>query len=142
MSIHLPFCGKTGRVMGRMDVFAFFDAHHFSPELQERYYRWWYEWAKKKVMEDPDLRAAYAPLFNRYPFGQHALHSFHLKKEYIWAVAMEDLGALICQVILPKLDEQEKEALMQAYRKMLEALDEEARSHPHELPELGYLRHI
>ncbi len=142
MSLHLPFCGKTGRVMGRVEVFAFFDAHRFDPELQERYYRFWYEWAKGQVMADPDLRAAYGPLFERYPFGQHARRGFHLRDAYVWAVAMDDLGSVICQVILPRLDEAAREALERDYQAMLRALDEEARGRPFEIPEMGYLRHI
>lgn len=145
MAGHLPFVARRGVRYGlapRMTIAAFFERHRWSEALQERYYRWWYDWAKERVMEDPDLRAAKGVDFASYPFGQHARHSFHLQGKH-WAEAMADLGDLVRDLILPKLDEAQRKALEEAHERLVRELDEEARANPPPpAPEVGRFRHI
>jgi hypothetical protein len=136
MSGHFPFCGKGER----MGMAAFFSSRRYDLVLQERYYRWWYEWAKAFVAGDEDLRLAYGTRFAHFPYGQHARHSFHLNDK-MWAAAMADLGAVICRVMLPKLDEAAVQALQTQYGALLAELDRLAQESPHAVPEVGYFRH-
>ncbi|MDA8363892.1 MAG: hypothetical protein M0Z84_08770 [Gammaproteobacteria bacterium] len=137
MSGHFPFSGKANRVA----VFAFFEDLGLSLELQERYYRWWHEWAKNFVQKDPDLSLTKAVEFSHYPFGQHAHANFHLH-DYLWATPMLDLGEFIENVIFPRLDDKAMHQLGQEYEKMLEGIVQEAAQHPRPAPpEIGRYRH-
>jgi len=145
MSGHFPFASRLGVRYGqapRMAIAGFFENRGLGKELQEKYYRWWYEWAKDFVAKDPDLNATKAVEFDRYPYGQHALHSFHLK-EKMWAMAMSDLGDFIRELVLPKLDEAALQRLEQEHERMLHELEGEAKEKPRPpTPEVGYFRHI
>lgn len=137
MSGHFPFMGRGGRA----ETNAFYELHGFNETLQEEYYRWWYEWAKEKVVNDPDLYQAKAVEFNNYPYGQHAQHNFHLNDK-AWAMALADLGAFIKYSILPKLSEEELHKLEQDHDKMLAELKKKAEENPREpVPEVGHFRH-
>lgn len=138
VSGHYPFSGKANRV----SVFAFFEKHQFSLNLQERYYRWWHEWAKDFVMKDPDLSATKAVEFAHYPFGQHAHNNFHLH-DYRWATPMLDLGKFVEQVIFPKLDEKAKHELEAAHHHLMEELYKARAQEPRPEPaEVGRYRHV
>lgn len=137
MSGHYPFNGNANRV----SVFAFYEKNGLSLELQEKYYRWWFDWAKNFVMNDPDLKYSKAHEFSSFPYGQHAHHDFHLH-QYQWATTMIDLGAFISNVILPKMDEDAQHRLEHDHHAMLEALKQEAATKPRpKAPEIGYYRH-
>lgn len=137
MAQHFPFMGRANRV----GIFGFFEAHGLGLELQERYYRWWYEWAKMFVARDPDLRAAKGVEFERYPYGQHADHSFHLHG-YRWATALLDLGEFIRDSILPKLDGAALQRLEAEHEHMLEQLHAEREQKPRPAPpDIGRYRH-
>ncbi|MHB1515118.1 MAG: hypothetical protein ACYCVY_05295 [Acidiferrobacteraceae bacterium] len=138
MSGHYPFSGKTNRLA----VFAFFEKNQMSLALQERYYRWWHEWAKAFVINDPDLRASKAVEFAHFPYGQHAHGSFHLH-DYQWSTPLVDLGMFVETTILPKLSDKAQHELEEAHAKMLATLlserDQEPRPEP---PEVGRYRHV
>jgi hypothetical protein len=137
MAGHFPFLGKGGRI----DTAAFFESHGLGLELQERYYRWWYDWTKRFVESDPDLSFTKAVEFQEFPYGQHALHSFHLNDK-MWAVAMADLGDFLREVVLPRLDGTAVRRLEQAHQKLIEELEQAAQAMPRPpAPEVGYFRH-
>ncbi|MHB8454576.1 MAG: hypothetical protein ACYDDO_07710 [Acidiferrobacterales bacterium] len=137
MSGHFPFSGKADRV----SVFAFFEAHGLGLELQEEYYKWWYDWAREFVLKDPDLSVTKAVEFSHYPFGQHAHVNFHLH-DYLWATSLLDLGQFIGNVIAPKLNDKAKHQLEQEHEKMLEGISKEAVQKPRPSPpEVGRYRH-
>ena len=56
MSGHFPFSGNTNRV----SVFGFYDRYNLNPAMQEKYYKWWYDWAKNFVINDADLKVVKA----------------------------------------------------------------------------------
>lgn len=145
MSGHFPFASRLGIRYGqapRMAMAAFFETRGFGTELQERYYRWWYEWARDFVAKDPDLSATKAVEFGSYPMGQHALHSFHLNDK-MWAAAMSDLGDFIRELILPRLDDAARRKLEEAHAQMLHELEAEAAKTPRPpVPDVGYFRHV
>ncbi|NIR60932.1 MAG: hypothetical protein GWO02_16185 [Gammaproteobacteria bacterium] len=145
MAGHFPFAGKRGIRYGlspRMSITAFFESHRFGLELQEKYYRWWYDWAQERVRNDPDLAAAKGTSFNGFPYGQHAEHGFHLNEKQ-WAAAMADLGDLIRDSILPKLSDQQLRELEARHGKLVEQLEREADEHPRRpAPEIGYFKHV
>lgn len=137
MSGHYPFSGNTNRV----SVFAFYEKHGLGLALQEKYYRWWFDWAKNFVLADPDLKVSKGHEFAKFPYGQHAHHDFHLHK-YQWSTTMIDLGAFIKSVILPKLSEEQQHALEHDHHAMLEGLKKESGDHPRDkAPDIGYYRH-
>jgi len=137
MSGHYPFSGNANRV----SIFAFYEKHGIGLELQEKYYKWWYDWAKNFVLSNPDLNAAKAPDFAHFPYGQHAHRDFHLHK-YQWSTALIDLGQFIENVILPKISEEQLHQLEEAHHRMLEDLRKESAQKPREVnPEIGYFRH-
>ncbi|MBU2840708.1 hypothetical protein HF670_14475 [Acidithiobacillus thiooxidans] len=138
MSGHFPFSGKANRV----SVFAFFEAHHWSIEAQEKYFEEWYKWAKDYVMNDADLNAAKGVLFASDHFGTHADHDFHLHG-YAIATRMLDLGELIKGSILPKLDHDMLHALEHDHEEWIAAANAVAANHPRaEAPEIGRYRHV
>ncbi|WP_297397050.1 RnfABCDGE type electron transport complex subunit B [Acidiferrobacter sp.] len=138
MSGHYPFGGKANRVT----VFAFFEKNQLGLELQERYYRWWYDFAKTTVERDPDLKATRGVDFQHYPFGQHAEANFHLHG-YKWATALADLGAFIANVIFPKLSDEGSHKLAHDHDAMLQALLAEREKAPREaVPDVGRYRHV
>ena len=138
MSGHYPFGGKANRVT----AFAFFEKNQLSLELQERYYRWWYDFAKTAVENDPDLKATRLVDFQHYPFGQHAETNFHLHG-YKWATALADLGAFIANVIFPKLSEDASHKLAHDHDAMMKALLAERAKAPREAaPDVGRYRHV
>ncbi|HQU14812.1 MAG: hypothetical protein B7Z66_03725 [Chromatiales bacterium 21-64-14] len=145
MSGHFPFAAKRGIRYGqapRMAIAAFFEHHGFNTDLQEKYYKWWYDWARNAVAGDPDLNATKGVEFTGYPYGQHALHSFHLNDK-MWAAALSDLGDFIRDLILPKLDEKALHALESQHDAMLHTLAQEATQKPRTPPpEVGYFRHV
>ncbi|MDA8389335.1 MAG: hypothetical protein M0Z76_01105 [Gammaproteobacteria bacterium] len=138
MSGHYPFNGKASRV----SVFAFFEKNQLSLELQEQYYKWWYDLAKNFVTQDADLRAARAVDFQHFPYGQHAERNFHLH-DYKWATAMADLGAFISNVIFAKMSDEQQHKVEHDHEAMLKGLlaqrDKTPRPAP---PEVGRYRHV
>lgn len=137
MSGHYPFSGNSNRV----SVFAFFEKHGLGLALQEKYYRWWFDWARNFVLADADLKLSKGHEFSGFPYGQHAHHDFHLHK-YRWSTAMIDLGAFIDGIILPKLSEDQQHSLEHEHQAMLDALKKESAEHPREkTPDIGYYRH-
>lgn len=138
MSGHYPFSGKANRV----SVYAFFEKHQLGRELQEEYYKWWYDWAKNFAMNDVDLRATKATEFQHYPYGQHAHDNFHLH-DYVWCTIMLDLGELIKNVLIPKLSEEQQHKLEEEHRHMLEQLLKKREQKPRQAPpDVGRYRHV
>lgn len=137
MAGHYPFSGKANRV----SVFAFYEKHGLSLDLQEKYYRWWFELAKNYVEQDADLKFTRGHDFVHFPYGQHALHDFHLHK-YLWCTTMIDLGEFIKSIIMPKMSEAQLKILEHDHNEMLKKLEEEAKTAPRQpVPEIGYFRH-
>ncbi|MDA8094596.1 MAG: hypothetical protein M0T84_11955 [Betaproteobacteria bacterium] len=137
MGIHYPFSGKADRVT----VFSFYERLGLAPPLQEKYYQWWYDWAKAFVRQDPDLRLSKGPEFSRYPYGQHAQRDFHLH-DCQWSTTLLELGQFIDNAILPRLDGTALEALERQHAQLVAALTQEARARPRQAaPEIGYFRH-
>jgi hypothetical protein len=137
MGAHFPFCGRADRVA----VYAFFERHGLSFPLQEKYYRWWHEWAQRQVLADPHLQACKGPELERFPYGQHAFHDFHLH-QYGWATALADLGAFIQGTLLPRLSAESLERLEHEHQAFLSQLKAQARAAPREpAPEVGRYRH-
>lgn len=143
MAEHFPFLGKGKRYGGaHTGIAAFFEHHGLGVTLQEKYYRWWYEWAKNFVQRDPDLSVTKAVEFNRYPYGQHAFHNFHLRDK-MWGAALADLGDFIREVVLPRMDDAALHQLEREHDAMFEALEEEAEQTPRPpVPEVGHFRHV
>jgi len=145
MAGHFPFGQKRGSRYGRaprMAISGFFEYHDFGKEQQEQYYRWWYDWAKSFVENDPDLNATMGWLFKSYPMGQHAEHGFHLHDRY-WAMNMEELGSFIANSIFPKMTEEQMHKLEEDHEALVERLSEEAKEHGAEpTPDVGYFRHV
>ena len=137
MSGHFPFSGNTNRV----SVFGFYERYNLNPALQEKYYKWWYDWAKNFVMADADLKATKGMEFTHYPFGQHSHVDFHLRQG-AWTTALIDLGGFIKGTIFPKLSDEQMHKLDEDHHHMLHALEEEAKKTPRPpQPELGWFRH-
>lgn len=145
MSGHFPFSGNRGTRYGlapRMSISAFFEKNQFSMELQEEYYKWWYDWAKAFVEQDADLKATMGLRFDHYPMGQHSEHAFHLNGKY-WASCMEDLGGFIRNLILPKLEETAEHKLEEEHEKLVHDLNAKASDHGYEpVSDVGYFRHV
>lgn len=137
MSGHFPFSGKANRV----SVFAFFEAHKFSMQTQEEYYKWWYNWAKDFVTKDADLSYTKAVEFSHYPYGQHAHENFHLH-DYVWATPLLDLGQFIENVIFPKLDDKALHKVEHDHEKLVETLEKSPKTPRSEPPEVGRYRHV
>jgi len=138
MSGHYPFGGKANRI----SVFAFFEKNQLSLDLQEHYYKWWYDYAKAMVEQDPDLKATRGVDFKHYPFGQHAESNFHLHG-YKWATALSDLGAFIANVIFPKLSDETRHKLDHDHDAMMKSLLLEREKSPREAPpDVGRYRHV
>jgi hypothetical protein len=138
MSGHYPFGGKANRI----SAFAFFEKNQLSLDLQERYYKWWYEFAKDAVEHDPDLRVTRGVDFTHYPFGQHAESNFHLHG-YKWSTALADLGAFIANVIFPKLSDEARHTVDHNHDAMLKNLLGEREKTPREAPpDVGRYRHV
>ncbi len=137
MSGHYPFSGKANR----LSVFAFFEKNNLSLELQEKYYKWWYDWAKDFVSKDADLRVTKGVLFNHYPMGQHAHENFHLR-DHMWSTPMLELGEFVRDIIMPKMSEDALHKLDHAHHKMLDALLAERDKSPRTaVPDVGRYRH-
>jgi hypothetical protein len=144
MAGHFPFGAKRGSRYGlapRSTATAFFEKEGFSNALQEKYYTWWFEWAKDFVAKDSDLSATVGVRFNGFPMGQHSEHAFHLNDKY-WAETLGELGSFISNLIFPKLDADAMHALEKAHSEMLEGLRAERGAHPREpAPDIGLFRH-
>lgn len=143
MAGHFPFMGKGMRYgMARLALTAFYEKHGLSLELQEKYYKWWFDWAKRFVANDTDLSATKSVAFAHYPYGQHSLHSFHLNDK-MWASVMTDLGDLLRDTIFPKLDHAAMEKLEHDHEHLIEELAAEAKKNPRKpSPDVGYFRHV
>lgn len=138
MSGHFPFSGRANRV----SVYAFFEKNQLSLDLQERYYRWWYDFARTFVDQDSDLRVTRAVDFQHFPFGQHAEANFHLH-DYQWATALLDLGEFITGVIIPKMSPEAQHQLARDHETMLKGLLAERGKMPRPAPpEIGRYRHV
>ncbi len=138
MSGHYPFSGRANRVT----VFGFFERNLLSLQLQEQYYKWWYDLAKNFIAQDAGLKAARGVDFEHYPYGQHAERNFHLH-DYKWATAMIDLGALIDKVILPKMSDEQQHKVEHDHEIMLKGLLAQREKAPRpEPPEVGRYRHV
>lgn len=140
---HYPFTGKGVRYGGaRMTIAAFFEQHGLNMELQEAYYKWWFDWAKDFVNSDADLKVTKGVAFAHYPMGQHSHHSFHLNEKQ-WCTALADLGDLIRDVIFPKLDDAASKKLEDDHHAMLHKLEADAKNNQREpAPDVGYFRHM
>lgn len=137
MSGHFPFSGNVNRV----SVFAFYEKHGLSLELQEKYYKWWFDWAKQFVANDTGLKTSKGNEFNHFPYGQHARMDFHLHR-YQWCTTLLDLGQFIAGTILPKLSADQQHKLEQDHHHLLDELHKEAAQKPREAaPDIGYFRH-
>ncbi len=145
MAGHFPFVGTRGVRYGlapRMTIAAFFEDHHMNEALQERYYRWWYDQAKHFVEQDSDLRAFVGSTLESYPYGQHAAHGFHLNGK-AWATTLSDLGDLIRDAILPRLDPATLDKLEADHGALLAELAAAAEDAPPPAPpDVGYFRHV
>lgn len=145
MAGHFPFAGKRGTRYGlapRGTLAAFFENNGFNNEMQEKYYEWWYGFAKDFVTGDSDLSATMGVRFHSYPMGTHARHSFHLNDKF-WPVAMDELGSFVANVILPKLDTDAMHKLEEDHKALLDGLREEAKSNPRQpAPDVGLFRHV
>jgi hypothetical protein len=143
MAGHFPFMGKGVRYGGaRMTITAFYEQNGFNLDLQEKYYKWWFDWAKAFVEKDADLQHTKAVEFSNYPYGQHSFHSFHLNDK-MWATALADLGDLVRDTILPKLDDTALHKLEEDHAAIVKKLQDEAKSNPREpAPDVGYFRHM
>ena len=145
MAGHFPFGMKRGSRYGlapRSTLAAFFEKEGYSDALQEKYYKWWYDWAKAFVAKDKDLSATVGVRFNHYPMGQHSEHGFHLNDKY-WPSAMDELGSFISNLVFPKLDEKAMHDLEHEHHHLLETLREEAKANPREpAPDVGLYRHV
>lgn len=142
MSGHFPFLGKGMRYgAARLTINAFFERHGFGLASQEKYYKWWYDWTKNFVQHDPDLSCTKAVEFSHYPYGQHAGHSFHLNKK-LWAATMADLGDMIRDNVLPKLNAEQRRQLEADHDKLVQELESQAEGNAElEIAEVGYFRH-
>ncbi len=137
MAGHFPFSGNAGRA----SVAAFFEKEGYPEALQEKYYKWWYDWAKQTVEADAHLKVTKAHEFKEYPFGQHAHRNFHLNDK-AWAVALADLGEFIKGVVFPRLSEDDRHKLEESHEKFVAELAKEAEANPKEpAPDIGYFRH-
>ncbi|QKT02772.1 hypothetical protein HUS23_02550 [Ectothiorhodospiraceae bacterium 2226] len=137
MAGHFPFSGRGGRAA----TTAFFELQGYNAELQEKYYRWWYEWAKRFVEQDKELSQTKAIEFQSYPYGQHAHRGFHLNDK-VWAVMLDDLGHFIKYALFPRLSSDDMHKLEDKHRKMVEELRNETGASPREpAPDIGYFRH-
>ena len=145
MSGHYPFAGDKGiryGQAGRMSIAAFFEVNRFNQEIQEKYYKWWYDFAKAYVEKDADLSYSKGIQFNNYPMGTHSHVSFHLQDKY-WCVCLEDLGALIRDLILTKLSDTESKKLEKDHHDLMDALKKEAETNTRDnYADVGYFRHI
>ncbi len=145
MAGHFPFGAKRGSRYGlapRSTLAAFFEKEGLNNALQEKYYKWWYDWAKDFVAKDADLGATVSVRFDHYPMGQHSEHGFHLNDKF-WPMCMDELGSFISNLIFTKLDEKALHAIEDAHAKMLKDLKGEAASNPREAaPDVGLFRHI
>ncbi|MEY2342872.1 hypothetical protein AB4090_12285 [Acidithiobacillus sp. IBUN Pt1247-S3] len=140
MAGHFPFSGKANRV----SVYAFFEAHDWSLEAQEKYFEQWYEWTKNYVLSDTDLKASKGVLFTgeHFHFGTHADHDFHLHG-YAVATRLLDLGEFIKGAIFPKMDHDAMHALEHEHHEWVKATDAVGAEHPRpEAPEIGRYRHV
>lgn len=137
MAGHFPFSGNGGRGTAA----AFYERYRFNDELQEQYYKWWYDWAKNFVENDPALATTKGVDFVTYPYGQHAHRAFHLNNK-VWPVLLSSLGEFIKGTLLPRLSEQQLHALEAEHTQMLDALRKAAQAKPREpSPDVGYFRH-
>jgi hypothetical protein len=145
MAGHFPFAGKRGTRYGlapRGTIAAFFENQGLNNDLQEKYYKWWYDYARDFVANDPDLSATMGVRFSGYPMGTHARHSFHLNDKF-WAVSMDELGSFISNVILPKLDAEAMHGLEEEHHALLAGLHDEAKENPRAAPpDVGLFRHV
>ena len=137
MSGHFPFSGNTNRV----SVFGFYERYNLNPAMQEKYYKWWYDWAKNFVMNDDDLKAVKGVEFSHYPFGHHSAVDFHLRQG-AWTTALVDLGDFIKGTLMGKLNDEQMHKLDEDHHHMLHALETEAQNAPRpSAPEIGWFRH-
>lgn len=145
MAGHFPFGQKRGSRYGlapRGTLAAFFEKEGLNHNLQEQYYKWWYDWAKNFVENDADLKATVGLRFNHYPMGQHSEVAFHLNDKY-WPMNMDELGSFIANLIFPKLDDKAMHDVTDAHGKKLADLREAAKADPREdAPDVGLFRHV
>ncbi len=138
MSGHFPFSGNTNRV----SVFGFYDRYNLNQSLQEKYYKWWYDWAKNFVMNDPDLKATKGREFENFPYGQHSHVDFHLHQG-AWTTTLIDLGGFIKGTLFGKMNDDAMHKLDEEHHEFLHNLAKEAEKNPRpESPDIGYFRHF
>lgn len=138
MSGHFPFSGNTNRV----SVFGFYDRHNLNTTMQEKYYKWWYDWAKNFVMNDPDLKTTKGYEFQAFPYGQHSHTDFHLRQG-LWATTLIDLGGFITGTLFGKLSDDAMHKLDEDHHHFLHKLEEEAKNNPRPAsPDIGWFRHF
>ncbi len=143
MAGHFPFQGKGMRYgMARTAYTAFFENKGFNLEMQEKYYKWWYDWTKNYVMNDADLSVTKGIGFADYPYGQHSHHSFHLVEKH-WATIMADLGDLLRETIVPHLSDDALHKLEAEHSAAVKKLIEETKDNPRApAPDVGLFRHV
>ncbi|MFZ5556559.1 MAG: hypothetical protein ACOZDY_07540 [Pseudomonadota bacterium] len=138
MAGHFPFSGRANRV----SIYAFFERNGLGMDLQEKYCRWWFDWAKARVAADRDLAAIKGPEFQEFPYGQHAFHDFHLH-QYGWSTSLADLGGFIEGTLLPRLTGDELHRLEEEHAAFLTGLRQETAASPRAPgPEVGRYRHM
>ncbi len=138
MAGHFPFSGNNNRV----GVFAFYERYGLNAELQAKYYKWWFDWAKSFVMADAGLAAAKGIEFAGDMYGHHAHHGFHLNDQQ-WCTALIDLGKFIDGTIMPKLNDDQLHKLEDDHHHMLDHLVAEAAGKPRaKVGETGWFRHM
>jgi hypothetical protein len=138
MSGHFPFSGNTNRV----SVFGFYDRHNLNTTMQEKYYKFWYDWAKNFVMNDADLKTTKGYEFNEFPYGQHSHTDFHLRQG-LWATTLIDLGGFITGTLFGKMSDDAMHKLDEEHHHFLHKLEEEAKQNPRPAsPDIGWFRHF
>jgi hypothetical protein len=115
----------------RNGLHSFFEHHGYDAELQERYYRFWYDFVRSRMESDTGLRKAHGPTFDRYPHGMHAAHNFHLHGHQ-WTTQVADIGNFVRNTVYPTMTDQEKADLAQSHADLVKQLDGEAEQRGHE----------
>lgn len=138
MAGHFPFSGNTDRI----SVFGFYERYGLNQSMQEKYYKWWFDWAKKMVTSDADLNQFKGCEFSHFPYGQHSHQDFHLRQG-AWATRLIDLGEFIKGTLFGRLTEEQMHHLDEEHHDFLHQLKAEAKNTPREpQPELGWFRHF
>lgn len=143
MAGHYPFGAKRGSRYGlapRGTLTAFFEKEGLNKDLQEEYYKFWYDFAKGFVENDADLSATVGVRFSDYPMGTHAHKSFHLNDKQ-WAMCMDELGSFISNLIFTKMDDDAKHKLEDEHKALLDGMRSKSDAIG-EIDSVGLFRHV